>query len=40
MCTPKLPSVQAAVLNQQIVSLSNDTLVIRDKDEKGDRFHS
>ncbi|XP_062521440.1 intraflagellar transport protein 80 homolog [Corticium candelabrum] len=34
VCTPKLPSVQAAVLNQQIVSLSNDTLVIRDKDEK------
>jgi intraflagellar transport protein 80 len=35
VCTPKLPAVQVAVLNRQTVSLSNDTLVVRDKkDEK------
>ena len=35
-CAPKYPGMRADILNAQTVSLSNDTVAIRDKaDEKG-----
>lgn len=36
VCSPKYPGMRADILNYQTVSLSNDTVAIRDKtDEKG-----
>ena len=36
VCSPKYPGLRADILNYQTVSLSNDTVAIRDKtDEKG-----
>lgn len=36
--SPKFPGMRADILNAQVVSLSNDTIAIRDKsDEKGKR---
>lgn len=36
--TPKYPTLRANTLNAQTVSLSNDTVAIRDKtDEKGEQ---
>ena len=35
-CSPKYPGLRADILNSQTVSISNDTVAIRDKaDEKG-----
>lgn len=35
--SPKFPGMRADILNSQVVSLSNDTIAIRDKsDEKGE----
>lgn len=37
ICSPKFPGMRADILNAQGVSLSNDTLAVRDKsDEKGE----
>ena len=36
VCSPKFPGMRTDILNKQTVSISNDTIAIRDKvDEKG-----
>lgn len=36
VCAPKFPGMRTDILNSQTVSLSNDTIAVRDKaDEKG-----
>lgn len=36
VCAPKFPGMRTDILNAQTVSLSNDTIAVRDKaDEKG-----
>lgn len=39
-CSPKYPGLRADILNSQTVSVSNDTVAIRDKaDEKGKHMY-
>ena len=41
ICTPKFPGMRTDILNKQTVSLSDDTIAIRDKaDEKSECFAS